>query len=150
MTAFALISGVIFRAPMQKTAKSGKLFTTCTVKAGADDNGGDFWNVLSFSESGQFELLRLEVGDAVSVRGKLKVETYAANDGTTKISRTIFADAALGLRPAPREKKQKAPPAGSKAADALAKQSILPDATPEIAAGGPAFFNDDIPFEAVR
>ena len=137
MTAFALIAGVIFRPPVQKTAKSGKLFTTCTVKAGADDNaGGDFWNVLSFSESGQLELLRLNVGDAVSVRGKLKIETYVANDGTTKISRSIFADAALGLRPAPRERKAKAPPAGSKAADFPVKQSILPDAS----------LDDEIPF----
>jgi single-stranded DNA-binding protein len=105
---------------------------------------------MCFSESAQLELLRLEVGDAVAVRGKMKLETYAANDGTTKISRSIFADSALGLRPVPRERKAKAPPAGSKAGDAIAKQSILPDATPEkeTAAGGPAFFNDDIPFEA--
>jgi len=152
MTAYALISGVIFRPAVQKTSKTGKTYATCTMKAGSDDNGaGDFWNVLSFSESGQLELLRLEVGDAVSVRGKMKLETYAASDGSAKISRSIFADAALGLRPAPREKKAKAvkaAPAGSKAADALVKQSILPDATPEIAAGGPAFFSDDIPFEA--
>lgn len=149
MTAYALITGVIFRAPLQKTAKSGKPFTTCTVKAGSDESGaGDFWSILCFSESAQLELLRLEVGDAVSVRGKLKIETYAANDGTTKISRTIFADAALGLRPAPRERKPKTPPVSSKAADALVKHSILPDATPETTAAGSAFFSDDIPFEA--
>jgi Single-strand binding protein family len=118
MTAFALVTGTIFRAPVQKTAKSGKPYTICTVKVGADDGAGDFWNVLSFSESSQLELLRLEVGDAVSVRGKMKIETYVANDGQTKISRTIFADAALGLRPAPprrrprprRRRRRKKPP----------------------------------------
>ena len=152
MTAFALVTGTIFRAPVQKTSKAGKPFTTCSVRAGSDDSGGgDFWSVMCFSESAQLELLRLEVGDAVSVRGKLKIETYE-KDGQTRVSRSIFADAALGLRPAPREKKPKAPPAGSKAADGNVKQSILPDATPakETAAGGPAFFDDDIPFEAAR
>jgi single-stranded DNA-binding protein len=152
MTAYALISGVIFRAPVQKISKAGKPFTTCTVKSGSDDSGGgDFWNVLSFSESSQLELLRLEVGDAVSVRGKMKLEIFE-KDGQARISRSVFADAALGLRPAPRTQKPKAPPAGSKAADAIVKQSILPDATPakETAAGGPAFFDDDIPFEAAR
>jgi single-stranded DNA-binding protein len=104
MTAFALITGVIFRAPIQKTSKAGKPFTVCTVKAGSDDTGGDFWSVLIFSESAQLEMLRLEVGDAVSVRGKMELKTYTANDGTTKIGRSIFADAALGLRPAPRTK----------------------------------------------
>jgi len=104
MTAFALITGVIFRAPIQKTSKAGKPFTVCTVKAGSDDTGGDFWSVLIFSESAQLEMLRLEGGDAVSVRGKMELKTYTANDGTTKIGRSIFADAALGLRPAPRTK----------------------------------------------
>lgn len=153
MSAFALVTGTIFRAPLQRTAKSGRPFTTCTVKVGSDDTASaDFWNVLCFSDSGQLELLRLEIGDAVAARGKLKIETYVANDGSTKISRSLFADAAIGLRPAPRERKPKAPPAGSKAADAIVKQSILSDATPEkeTAAGGTGFFSDDIPFEAAR
>jgi hypothetical protein len=73
-----------------------------------------------FSESAQLEMLRLEVADAVSVRGKMKIETYVANDGTTKISRSIFADAALGLRPAPR-----APKKAAKAAPASQEQSAI-------------------------
>jgi len=81
----------------------------------------------------------------LAVQGSLRLEIYNG-----KISRTIFVDAILPLRAAPKERKPKSPPAGSKAADALAKQSILPDATPETAAGGPAFFNDDIPFGPVR
>ena len=109
MTAYALISGVIFRAPVQKIGKSGKPYTVCTIRAGSDDGaGGDYWSILSFSESSQLELLRLEVGDACAVRGKLEIKIYTANDGTAKISRTIFSDAAIGLRPAPRTPKAKA------------------------------------------
>jgi Single-strand binding protein family len=139
MTAFALVTGTIFRAPAQRTAKSGKPYTVCTVKAGSDDSGGgDFWSVICFSESAQLELLRLEAGDAVSVRGKMKLEIFEA-----RISRSIFADAALGLRPAPRAPK-------AKAAKSPTSQE-QPAATPEeTAAGGPAFFSDDIPFEAAR
>jgi single-stranded DNA-binding protein len=114
MSTFILISGVVFRAPVQKISKAGKPFTSCTVKVGSDDAGsGDFWSVLIFSESAQLEMLRLEAGDAVSVRGKLKLELYTANDGQTKISRTIFADAVLGLRPTPRTPKAKAASAPS-------------------------------------
>ena len=69
MSTFGLISGVVFRPPQQKTAKSGKLFTSCTVKVGSDDNaGGDFWSVLIFPESAQLEMLRLEVGESMSGR----------------------------------------------------------------------------------
>jgi single-stranded DNA-binding protein len=109
MSVFALVTGTIFRPPIQKISKAGKPFTTCTVKAGSDDSGGgDFWNVLIFSESAQLEMLRLEIGDAVAVRGKMEIKTYVASDGQTKIGRSIFADAALGLRPAPRTPKPKA------------------------------------------
>jgi single-stranded DNA-binding protein len=133
MTAFALVTGTIFRAPIQKISKAGKPYTTCTVKAGSDDSGGgDFWSIICFSESAQLELLRLEAGDAVSVRGKLKLETYTASDGTTKISRTVFADAALGLRPVPREKKPKA----AKAATAQEQPTTTTD--PDL--------DDSIPF----
>ena len=130
MSAFALITGTIFRNPVQKISKAGKPFTTCTVKAGADDNaGGDFWNVLIFSESAQLELLRLEIGDAVAVRGKMKLEIFE-KDGQARISRSIFADAALGLRPAPRTPKAKA-----------AKE---PSTSQQSTAAAP--FDDSIPF----
>jgi single-stranded DNA-binding protein len=144
MTAFALISGVIFRPPIQKISKAGRPYTTLTVKVGADDGGGDFWSVLSFSESSQIELLRLEVGDAVSIRGKLEIKTYTASDGTTKISRSIFADAAIGLRPAPREKK----PRAAKAAPSqdLTKSIAPPSSESSTESAPSSFYSDDIPF----
>jgi hypothetical protein len=147
MTAYALITGAIFRAPVQKTSKAGKPYTSCTIKAGSDDGGsGDFWSVLCFSESAQLELLRLEAGDAVScrgrprpqrpreagdavsVRGKMKLEIFEA-----RISRSIFADAALGLRPAPRM------PRAAKAAKAAPTSQTTTTTTT-------ATFDDDIPF----
>jgi single-stranded DNA-binding protein len=147
MTAYALISGIIFRPPLQKTAKSGKPYTTCTIKVtGADDNASaDFWNVLTFSESGQIELLRLEVGDAVSVRGKLKLEIFT-KDNEPRISRSIFADAALGLRPAPRTLKPKAAKEAS-TSQGLTRQSIIPPSSESPTERVPSsFYSDDLPF----
>ena len=110
MTAFALITGTLFKPAEQRTSsKTGKLFVSATVKVGSDSGGGDFWNVLIFSETTQIELLRLEIGDAVSVRGKMKLEIFE-KDGQARISRSVFADAALGLRPAPRTKAKAAKP----------------------------------------
>jgi single-stranded DNA-binding protein len=139
MTAYALISGVIFRAPTQRTAKSGKPYTTCTVKVGTDEGTGDFWSAICFSESGQLELLRLEAGDAVSVRGKMKIELYTANDGQTKISRSIFADAALGLRPRAQPK--------AKTNKAVSTSHDQPTTTTTTTTTNPPDeLNDDIPF----
>jgi single-stranded DNA-binding protein len=142
MSAFALVTGVIFRAPVQKISKAGKPFTNCTIRAGSDDSGGgDFWSIICFSESAGAELLRLAIGERVAVQGSMKVELYsAASDGKTKISRTVFVDHVMPLRQPPKERKPK-----KSAADA-------PLETPakETAAGGPAFFDDDIPFGPVR
>jgi single-stranded DNA-binding protein len=141
-----LISGSIFREPVQRTSQSGRKYVVTTLKAAsADNSSSDFWSVLAFGTTAGAELMLLAVGERLAVQGTLKIETYT-KDGETKISRTLFADHVMALRQPPKERKAKAPPAGSKAADAVVKQSILPDATPETAAGGPAFFNDDIPF----
>jgi single-stranded DNA-binding protein len=53
--------------------------------------------VLAFSESIQVELMRLTDGDAISVQGVLKIETYD-KDGVTKLSSSIVADHILALR----------------------------------------------------
>jgi single-stranded DNA-binding protein len=150
MTAYALISGTVFRAPMQRTSQSGKRYVVTTLKAAAVDNSSsDFWSVLAFGDTAGAELMRLAIGERVTIQGGLKLEIFE-KDGQARISRTIFADHVMALRQPPKERK---PKAGSKAADAIVKQSIVqPDATPdkETAAGGPAFFSDKIPFEAAR
>jgi hypothetical protein len=83
MSAFALISGSLFRNPERKTSKAGKAYVTATVKAVAG-NESEFWR---------------------------KIELYRANDGSEKLSRTLMVDGVLALKPAPRERKPK-PDAG--------------------------------------
>ena len=104
MSAFALVSGALFRAPELKTAKTGKTYITATIKVAAD-NAVDFWSVLAFSESAQAELSRLGEGDKISVQGSFKVEPYTTKNGQTRFNRTLFADHVLALRQPPRESK---------------------------------------------
>jgi hypothetical protein len=47
------------------------------------------------STSVQADLMRF--GDAISMQGPLKVEAYAASDGSTKVSLSLVADALLAL-----------------------------------------------------
>jgi hypothetical protein len=107
LTAYCLITGTLFRAPEQKVSKTGKPFVVATIRA-KDGESSQWWKVLSFSESGGAELMRLSDGDAVSAQGALKVETYE-RDGETRISMTCIADAVLPLRPAPKQRKAKEP-----------------------------------------
>jgi single-stranded DNA-binding protein len=98
---YALVTGTLLRAPEQRTSKSGKPFATGTLIA-KDSEAAQWWRVTAFSENAQAELLRLREGEAVSVQGPLKVETYE-KDGETKIALSIIANNVLPLRQ-PREK----------------------------------------------
>ena len=83
MTAHVLISGTLFREPEQRTSKAGKPFVTATIRA-KDGDSWQWWKVLAFQECAQAELMRLTDGDALSVQGVLKAETYE------KYGQTIF------------------------------------------------------------
>jgi single-stranded DNA-binding protein len=144
MSVAVLISGSIFKEPQARTSQSGKRYVIATIKATTTDNSGsDFWSALAFGDTAGADLMLLAVGERLAVQGAMKVETFTANDGTTKISRTVFVDHVMALRQPPKERKSKSPPAGSKAADAIAKQSINP---PSGESSTASFYDDDIPF----
>jgi single-stranded DNA-binding protein len=139
MSAAVLVTGTLFKEPQQRTSQSGKRYVAATIKAAAEDNASsDFWSILCFSDSGQAELMRLGVNERLAVQGSLKIETYT-KDGETKISRTVFVDSVMSLRAAPRDRKPKKP---------ASDESLLVETPEKQTAGGPAFFDDDIPFEA--
>ena len=104
MTAHVLVSGMLFREPEQRTSKAGKPFVTATLKA-KDGETAQWWKVLAFSESVQAELMRLTDGDALSVQGGLKAETYD-KEGATKLSLSVVADHVLALRQPPKARRE--------------------------------------------
>jgi single-stranded DNA-binding protein len=132
MTVSVMITGSLAKQPTRRTSKNGNAYLTASMRVTAG-NETEWWNLLCFTESGQAEIIRLEVGEKLSCQGALKLELYRASDGEQKISRTIIADGVLTLRPAPRERKPRASVPG--ASDG-ASQGPSND-------GGP---NDAIPF----
>jgi len=141
MTAHVLVTGAMFRAPESRTSKAGKTFWAATIKAKGDD-ALTWWKIIVFSESAGAELLRLSDGDAVSVQGALRVETYD-KDGMTKISLTCIADAILPLRAAPKERKAKA---GAASRDRPEKPAADRDRLDRYGDDGTDRFHDDMPF----
>ncbi|OBS51577.1 hypothetical protein A8B73_15280 [Methylosinus sp. 3S-1] len=101
-----MIAGTLFRAPEQKTAKSGKPYVSATIRCKEGD-GSQFWRIMCFSESASAELMRLADGDALSVQGSMRAELYHPEGGEARINLTVFADAMLPLRPAPKPRKMK-------------------------------------------
>jgi single-stranded DNA-binding protein len=153
MSVAVLISGSLFRAPEQRIAQSGKRFVSATLKVGGESGTADFWSALAFGDTAGADLMLLGLNERVAVQGSLKLETYTSNDGKTKISRTVFVDHVMALRQPPKERKAKTAPAGSKAADAIVKQSIVPpssessrSAASSTESASSSFYDDEIPF----
>ena len=134
MTVSVMVTGSLFRSAVQKTAKSGKLYTSGTLKsvAGAEV---EFWTALAFGETEQTALLNLAEGEKCAVQGSMKLEAKVG-DGDVKIYRTVFVDALLALKPAARERKPSNPAAKLNTATAR-------HAAPASVGADPS---DDIPF----
>lgn len=103
---FALINGVLFGAPEQRTAKSGKPLVTATIKSQAGESL-QWIRVSAFSESARAELMRLSDGDALAAQGPLKVELYQPEAREARVSLSIVADLVLALRQPPRPRATK-------------------------------------------
>jgi single-stranded DNA-binding protein len=108
MSSYALVTGTLFRAPEQRCSKAGKPFVTATIKAKAGETA-QWWKVLAFSETAQAELMRLTDGDALSVQGELKANTYE-KDRATKLSLSIIANHVLALRQPPKPRSENLSP----------------------------------------
>lgn len=98
----ALVAGAIFREPEQCTSKAGKPFVTATIKCKDGENVQSV-RVVAFAEVAQSELMLLTDGDALSVQGSFKAETFE-KDGQARISLSIIADNVLALRQPGRKK----------------------------------------------
>jgi single-stranded DNA-binding protein len=103
MTAYALVTGTLFRPP-ERTSKSGKAFVTATLVA-KDGESGAFWSVVAFNAEAIAALMRLDAGDSFSVQGAFTIDEYE-KDGEKRFSRKLVADHVLALRqpPKPRER----------------------------------------------
>jgi single-stranded DNA-binding protein len=105
MTARAIVSGVLFRAPVEKTSKAGKPYVVATIR----DSSGEtarWWKVFVFSGSAIADILRLSDGEPIAVAGEFDCELYATPSGESRLSWKITADAVLSPRRKPKAKSE--------------------------------------------
>ena len=102
MSASALVSGRLQRDPERKMSKAGKPFVSATIRDG-EGEAVNWWNVLSFSETANEELLSLKAGDSVAVTGQFKAEVYEKGD-TRRVSFTLFVDRLITAKKQKRER----------------------------------------------
>jgi len=105
----ALIAGVLFADPQQRTSKTGKPFAIARLSVPQGDEGRVFCSVIAFDDSAVKRLLQLKAGASVAIAGTLKVGTWTAKDGTVKPSLDIVADEIAATTPRPKKAKEDSP-----------------------------------------
>ena len=92
----ALISGKLYGAPKQGTSKNGNPYATAKMRAPTGTDGETlFCNIIAFAGNAVQALMALGDGDAVAVAGAVKLGSYQAKDGQTRIGVDVTAHQVL-------------------------------------------------------
>jgi hypothetical protein len=97
MSARAIVSGVLFKAPIEKASKAGNPFATFPIREG--HNGATrWWQAIAFSENAIEVLKEISVGEPIAVAGEITAEIYAPAGSESRINWRITVDAVLSAR----------------------------------------------------
>ena len=156
MSARAIISGVIFKAPIEKASKAGNPFATFTIRE--NHNGATrWWQAIAFNESAIGVLKELSVGEPIAVCGEITAEIYAPAGSESRINWRITVDGILSARKVKAEGATRKPQAAKgrrdRAEASSARQAEASNKGGRAAASWASpspLMNDDIPFAPER
>jgi hypothetical protein len=155
MSARAIVSGVLFKAPIEKVSKTGNPFATLSIRENV--NGATrWWQAITFSENAIEAMKDMSVGEPIAVAGEISAEIYPPAGSESRINWRITVDAVLSARKPPKakpESKSRKPKEakrdrGEAAPEPRPGRSIASKswASQEPIATGGVPFDDSIPF----
>ena len=89
-----LVSGRLHGVPQQRTAKTGRTFTTAKLRVPTGEDSM-FCNVIAFDQGTQDALMTLTAGESVALAGELRVSTWTDKSGTAHPSLDLVASRSL-------------------------------------------------------
>jgi hypothetical protein len=148
MSARAIVSGVLFKAPTEKVSKAGNPFATFPIRENV--NGATrWWQGISFSESAIEVLKELSVDEPIAVCGEISAEIYAPAGAESRINWRVTVDAILSARKPPKAKPESKgrKPKEAKGLDRAEMSNTGGSALAAASWASPSpLINDDIPF----
>jgi Single-strand binding protein family len=148
MSARAIVSGVLFKAPIEKASKTGNPFATFPIRE--NHNGATrWWQGITFDKTAIAVLQEISVGEPIAVAGEITAEIYAPAGSESRINWRITIDAVLSARKVKPEVATRKPQAAKGRRDRAEASSAQAEASNT---GGSALaaaswpMNDDIPF----
>ena len=108
----AIVSGVLYRDPAQKTSKAGKPYVVATIRSGSGERVC-WWKVFVFNETASEEIMRLRDGEPIVVSGEFGYDLYAPAGRESRLDWKITVEGVLGAKAKlkTRLKKEKEPKA---------------------------------------
>ena len=106
------IIGNLTRDPESRTTQNGKTvcsFTVAVNRRGSQQEEADYFRVSAWSKLGETCQQYLAKGRKAAVVGSVSVNTYTANDGTTRASLEVLASDVEFLSPRAESAAQNAP-----------------------------------------
>ena len=97
MSARGIVSGVLFKAPIEKASKAGNPFATFPIRENVS-GATRWWQAIAFSESAIEVLKEISVGEPIAVAGEITAEIYAPAGAESRINWRITVDAVLSAR----------------------------------------------------
>jgi hypothetical protein len=144
MSARAIVSGVLLKAPIEKASKAGNPFATFTIRESL--NGSTrWWQAIAFVESVIEAVKELSVGEGLAVAGEITAEVYAPAGSESRINWRIQVDAVLSTRKVKPERATRKPQATKRDRAEASNTGGSALAAASWAAPTP-LMNDDIPF----
>lgn len=106
----ALLSGVLFGAPVSRISQAGKPFVTGKLRA--DDGRGTsvFCSLVAFGDQAD-RLALLNAGAALSVSGKAEVNAWLSKTGDPQAGLSLIVEDLAVLKAKPRPRAQPSAPA---------------------------------------
>ena len=103
----ALISGKLYGAPQQRTAKTGKPFAVAKVRTAIAGGDGEslFISVIAFDDAAVTALLALGDGDTVALAGELTPKVWTDKQGVAKPALDLVAHQVLSAYHVQRKRK---------------------------------------------
>jgi hypothetical protein len=107
MSARAIVSGVLFKAAIEKASKAGNPFATFPIRE--NHNGATrWWQAITFNENEIESLKAMTPGEPIAACGEITAEIYAPAGSESRINWRILVDSVLSARKPPKVKPKEA------------------------------------------
>jgi hypothetical protein len=139
MSTGAIVSGVLFRAPVEKISKGGKPYLLATICDGTGE-AARWRKALIFAEGLCDEVRRPSEGEPIAVAGEIDCQPYEKG-GEQRLNWSVVVDAVLSARkPKAKREGTKGQPKEANGRDQAATSWASPSAS-----AGSVPFNDEAP-----